>query len=467
MGDTLKRINEYLESDKGRESLHNLGVLVHWAGNAFVFLLSSVIQSMQILNFAFGMIRSIGPAIGKLGHWIAGVAESVGNWFVGVWHSIVDFFTGVWHAITGFFDSVGEGAAKTGDFFSSLWDKLLSGGAAVIDWITALPGRIGDFFSKLPGIVWSAALGMFDAVFYMVGFIAGTLYRLFSQDIPRWVSEGWTWAVAYVEEGATKTWQRIVALPGQIWGALSSFGSTLAGIFRDAWNWSVAYVEEGARRTWARISALPGQIWDALKSLGSTLWGLFRDAWARSNQAISEGVSTALSWFYSLPGKIKNILSSASTWLYNVGKDMLRGLVDGIQDALGWAVNMAKRAAQDIKKGFLDALDINSPSKVMAREVGMPIMEGITYGMKKGLPEAERYIGEVGMRLLGGITPVVNVAAPNVNVGGTTLIADLGEGIRQVVPLAIMNNPRVVAGAAAVGNRQRDGWVNTGRGKGN
>jgi hypothetical protein len=75
-----------------------------------------------------------------------------------------------------------------------------------------------------------------------------------------------------------------------------------------------------------------------------------------------------------------------------------------------------------------------------------------------------RYLGTVANMMVQGFQPTVNVAAPNVHTGDVMLTADFGEGIRQVVPLIITRNPRAIAGANAVGTRERSGWVNTARG---
>lgn len=464
MANALKKMNDYLKSDDGAETLHNLGVIVHWAGNAFVFLLDHATTAWRGLNAFFAFIRGIGPFFSDLGHGIADIARAVGGWFAGIWHDITGFFSAVWSAVTGFFSSVGDGAAAAGGFFSDLWSTILDGGSAVLDWLTALPGQVGAFFTALPGMVWDAVMGVYDAVFYMVGFLGGLLYTFWTQTFPGWISQGWTWVTTYVQEGVQGTLDHLAAFPGQAWAALSSLGSLIGGVFSDAWHWALQYTIEGAERTWARISAFPGQAWAALSSLGSTIGGLFRDAWDAAVQRTISGVTSVVSWAGSLPGKLKSALSDAGHWLYSAGQDAIRGLVNGIEDALGWAVDMARRAANQIKKGFLDALDIGSPSRVMRVEVGRQLLPGVRQGIDDSMPDMQRYLGGVGRMLAGGFNPNVNVAAPNVNVGGTTLIADLGEGIRQVVPLVIMRNPRAVAGSAAVGNQQRDGWVNTGRG---
>lgn len=460
MAEAIAKINEYLKSKEGQETLHNLGVLVHWAGNAFVALMGSVIGGYKALNAVFSFIRGIGPFFRELGHDIADMGRAIGSWAANLWSAVSGAVASAWHAITGFVSDTGS---SIGGWFSSVWSAIVSGGNAVLDWLGALPGRIGAFIMGLPSMIASFGQSIVDSVSYMIGYLAGVLVQFWTVSLPNWINTGWASAVAYVEDGASRTWARIAALPGQISGALASVGSLIASTFQSAWNWAVAYVEEGARRTWARISALPGQIWGALSSLGSAIGGQMQAAWNWAVNAVSSGYHSVIDWINRVPGAVRSAFSSAGSWLVSAGRDIMRGLANGIQDTLDWAVGQARRAAEKIKDGFLGALGIASPSKVMRMEVGRWILPGVMKGIQDTRPQFDKYLGATADMISGGFNPTVNVGSPNVSVGGTTVIADLGEGIRQVVPIMIMKNPQTVASAANVGNRRRTGWVNTGR----
>ncbi|MEV7211462.1 hypothetical protein, partial [Streptomyces sp. NPDC093554] len=65
------------------------------------------------------------------------------------------------------------------------------------------------------------------------------------------------------------------------------------------------------------------------------------------------------------------------------GKSIIEGLGKGIDDASGGLFTKAWNMAQDIRKTFSSALQINSPSKVMI-PIGSAVPEGVGVGMDRG-----------------------------------------------------------------------------------
>jgi phage-related protein len=241
-------------------------------------------------------------------------------------------------------------------------------------------------------------------------------------------------------------------------------GSDMVNAVTNAWNGMFESTSRGVQRTANTVSELPGKASNALSSLPGTVGNWVSSTWSRAVDSTSRGLSSVVSTVSSLGGRIVGALSGAGSWLVSAGANMMRGLGNGIMGMLGWAVDQAYAAARKVKEGFLSALGIRSPSRVMRVEVGRQLLPGAMEGVKDTIPDAQRYMGAVANMLVQGFTPTVNVAAPSVHTGDVMLQADFGEGIRQAVPLIITRNPRIVAGAAAVGDRQRSGWVNTARG---
>lgn len=456
MGDAIAKVNEYLKSKDGQETLHNLGVLVHWAGNAIVFLIDSTTGAYRALNAFFNFIRGIGPFFSKLGSDIADIARAIGHWFAGLWDDITGGISAAASAVGDFFVGIGR-------WFSDAWDAVVSFGAGIVQWFVDLPGKIGSFLAAIPAQVAGFFSTLFDSFFYGIGYLAGLLVRFWIVDLPNWIMQGWNWAIQATRTAITAVANFVTGLPGMVWNGLQSLASVIGGAVEAAWNWAKDATLKAILDLTAWANALPGRIWGILSALGDAIGGWFSRAWTRARDATVSGYNSVMTWLNNLPGAVKNALSNAGSWLYNAGKDALRGLVNGLQDSLGWAVDQAKRAASAIKRGFLDALGINSPSRVMRMEVGRWVLPGVMQGIEDTKPRFEQYLGVTADMVAGSMRPVVNVAAPSVSVGGTTLIADLGEGIRQVVPIAVMKAPKVVATAANVGFRQQAAWTNTGR----
>lgn len=86
----------------------------------------------------------------------------------------------------------------------------------------------------------------------------------------------------------------------------------------------------------------------------------------------------------SLPQIIDAIIDTFGEvdWL-QLGKDIIRGLIDGISSMASAVVDKVKSIGNSIKNGFKKVLGIASPSKIMRDEIGLWIPEGISVGIEK------------------------------------------------------------------------------------
>jgi len=456
MANALKKVNDYLKTPQGAETLHNLGDIVHWAGDAFVFLLDHATSTFRALNALFNFVRGIGPFFSRLGSDIADFARGVGHWFADLGRTIWGGITTAISAVGSFFDMIGHG-------FMVAWRAVVGAGGAVVSWFASLPGIIGNFVTSIPGYLAQFAQYLYNGILYGIGYVAGLLTRFLFIDMPNWFAQGWNWAVQATTNGVNWVINWITTLPERTGALLASFGSTVLGWFTTAWESAKNTTVNGLETVILWVSALPSRISAMLSGLRDAIGGWFSRSWNSAKDATISGYMTIVAWINRIPGAIMGALSGAGSWLYNAGRDVIRGLVNGVRDALGWAVNAAEAAARRIADGFKHGLGISSPSRVMRVEVGRWLLPGAMQGVEDTVPQFRRYLGTTADMIAGDMRPVVNVGAPNVSVGGTTLIADLGDGIRQAVPLQIMRNSDVVATAANVGNRQRAAWSNTAR----
>lgn len=117
----------------------------------------------------------------------------------------------------------------------------------------------------------------------------------------------------------------------------------------------------------------------------------FRDGVNKIVSKIGEFVKKIPGFFQELPGKIVNI-----------GKNIMSGLLSGIQD--GW--NSLKRGisstCDNIVGWFQSKLKINSPSKLIADKIGKGIAEGLGYGVEQNEDEAIKPMNKVVNRMISG-----------------------------------------------------------------
>jgi phage-related protein len=452
----VKKLTDYFKSAEGIEFLETI---VSWMDESGGLMLTLVDIISTLLNAFVGLInflQAIPGAFAAAWQWIKKTTVAVGEWIAMAAGVTWDWIKGAASAVADFFKMIGS-------WFVDAYNTVVGWGSALLDWFSKIPGWIGEFFSNLPGWIADGLAATRDAIFYGIGWVAGFIVGIFLS-IPGALAAAWEWISTTVMNGVTKTADFVRTLPQRAGEALASLGSTIGGAVDAAWDWAYESTSKGVQYSWSKTQELVGRVGEILSALPGRIGGWVTEGWNRGREATSSGIDRVVSTARELPGKIGSALSGAGSWLYNVGRDMISGLIRGLGDALGWAVDQAKRAANKIKEGFLDALDSHSPSRVMDREVGRTILPGVVQGIKRDIPDTMRYLGTVANMMVQGFQPTVNVAAPNVHTGDVMLTADFGEGIRQVVPLIITRNPRAIAGANAVGTRERSGWVNTARG---
>jgi phage-related minor tail protein len=93
--------------------------------------------------------------------------------------------------------------------------------------------------------------------------------------------------------------------------------------------------------------------------------------------AIVDGFNNAIEFIKGLP-------EQAVDW----GKNILKGLVNGITNTVGEVVDAVKGAAGKISGAFKDFFDIHSPSRLMRDQIGKQIVAGVAVGITDNQKEA-------------------------------------------------------------------------------
>lgn len=123
--------------------------------------------------------------------------------------------------------------------------------------------------------------------------------------------------------------------------------------------------------------------------------------------------STAAQGFVS---NIVNGLSGLPDQMVTIGSNVVEGIWSGISAGWDWLIGKVKDLAGSLFQGAKDALEINSPSKVFAREVGQWIPPGIGVGVDEAMPDLEDQMGDDMDRLAQKMQAAVEVETGNITV---------------------------------------------------
>lgn len=100
---------------------------------------------------------------------------------------------------------------------------------------------------------------------------------------------------------------------------------------------------------------------------------------------VREKVGAAMDFVRGIPGKITAVFSGAKTYLSQAGRDIIAGLVAGLDAAKQWVIDKIQQIADVIPQWVKKRLGIASPSRVMAA-IGVDTVRGIVVGLAQGAP---------------------------------------------------------------------------------
>lgn len=390
-----------------------VGLLITWLEIFFKVLGPIIVEGMRSFATAADMWKAFTEAVVNGVNWIGDTWKKIPGWWDASWGAVSGFFSDLWGKISGFFTGLGSGTA---DVWGSVTETIKSKWQTVVDWFQALPGKIGTAVSAIPGLVGSFFQMMFDQALYLIGFGAGLVVKAFT-DLPVAVwnvtQAGFALVIGLFAAAGLAMLENTKNAFNWIVAAVGTGFTWIGNKFREGWAWAILNTTNSIRSIIRFVGELPG-----------VLYRFAVDTFVRMLGAFKTGGFNLVNYVIGLPGRIMKAVSSLKGSMGNAGKDAIRGLINGLESMMGWAVDQAKRAARKIAQGFKDALKIGSPSKVMADEVGHWIPAGVAEGMNDNMGVVDDAMSTFPDML--PRQPVANHAeqvatSQNTNYGGVTM----------------------------------------------
>lgn len=133
-------------------------------------------------------------------------------------------------------------------------------------------------------------------------------------------------------------------------------------------------------------------------------------------QAITDLANTIVNGTDDVSGAIETAIAAAKTATAptsksegkTVGESYMDGVANGIKDGTSVAVLAAEESARAVNAAYKNTLDINSPSGVAKREVGLQIPAGIGEGIIEGMPPVLQAIRRSTEGIISGATSVIS-----------------------------------------------------------
>ena len=294
------------------------------------------------------------------------------------------------------------------NFWIGLWEKIQEACAVAKEWIGEKIEEIGKFFTEtLPnffkGVIEWIKKNWKSILLFLVNPFAG-LFKYFYDNnskfkefvdnaikyIKELPSKVWTWLVNTINKITTwrnnminkakeaalgfinKVVEFVKQLPSKVWTWLVNVVSKVA-----SWGLNMATKAKEVATKFVTsvvnfIKQLPSKIWTWLSNAASKVvsWG---------SSLASKGREAATKLLNAIVDKVKSIPSK----LLSIGKDIVKGLWNGIGNATSWLKSKIKGFVGDVTGWLKKFFKIGSPSKLMRDEIGRWLPEGMAVGIDR------------------------------------------------------------------------------------
>jgi tape measure domain-containing protein len=316
---------------------------------------------MTVLSPAFTQIgQMIGgqllPAIQRFIPAIAPIAgfllKIFGGALVGALKGVVNVVEGIIKIITGILN---------------VFTGLLTG-----NWSLAWKGLKGIVMGALQGILGVIQVWLNVSV---INFLRGGFLKI----IPDLFRAGWG-----IVRGTT-----VAAVKG-IGAAIRGLPAMLRSVAINAMAGLARAFSSGRSKAVSIIRALPGLMVSALRVLGGLLAAVARGALTLMASAIRAYAHVVITALKAVVTKLPGAVAGAVAQMVSVGHDIISGIARGISGAVGMVESAVKSLASHIPGWAKKILNIGSPSRVMAKEVGRWIPAGIAVGIESNAKTVEK-----------------------------------------------------------------------------
>lgn len=265
------------------------------------------------------------------------------------------------------------------------------------DWIGAAQGLIENLANSL-SIAAQEILGTDDP-----GQILSMIAQGINTYLPKLLAAG-AEIIKTIAAG-------IQSLAGQLPSLLLTIGQTAVRFLRQI-DW-VGLGKSLLSFIIGGLSAMQGAWFSILKSIGQTGLNLFKSIdWAGLGKAVLQFVingikslgNTVLTTLKQIGQNALNAFKNLS-WV-KVGTDIVKGIISGIANAAGGLYNSLKNLATNALNSAKQKLEIGSPSKLFADEVGQWVPAGIAQGVKENAGIVEKAMSDLASDALSSFEDV-------------------------------------------------------------
>jgi phage-related protein len=340
---------------------------------------------------AEGSAGGLSGALGGLGGVLGGLLGPIAI-IVAVVGAFIGTFIYLWNTSSTFREEIDK-----------IKDKLDKDLKPVMDDMKESLQQIGDFLLN----VWDVIANLLEPFIVGITAILADIYE----------------GIMKIVGGIVDVIAGIVTLdPDKIMKGLGKIFDGIMDLFKSVGDGCKAFFDD----IWAKIGGFVDDVVGKIADFFSDLWTKFKDGMATIGEKVSDGIDNVVKFFKDLPGNVKekvdDFVSKVKDWfgkvpdnikeafkdVADIGKNLVEGVWNGINDKVDWIVKKVKGFGDKVMKGLKDFFGIHSPSRLMRDEIGIYLGEGIGVGIEDSAKYAVTSATQMGSDVMSAVSDSVD-----------------------------------------------------------
>lgn len=341
--------------------------VAEWVSNnpQLAATITAVVTAVGIL---MGIIMALAPIFTALS--AGATAFGIGLLpLIGIVAGVVLAIAGLVAAGIAIYQNWDEIKAKSTEVWGSIMDYLSQTWESIKSTASTVWGAIKSFFAQW----WDEILAVFTGP---IGILVYT------------IAHNWD----AIKETTSNVWNGIKNFFSNVWDGIKNVFTTVIGTV-------VSFVVE----RWNNLKSNTTSIFNAVKDFISTTWNnikatatsvvqgiidTVRNKFEQMKSAITEKMNAVKTAVETGWNKAKSFLEGIN--LVTIGKNIIQGIINGINDKFSGVKAKIQELAAMIPEWAKKILGIKSPSRVMQNEVGAQIGAGLAKGIDQSKSKVEK-----------------------------------------------------------------------------
>lgn len=346
-----------------------------------------LVQALQLAAPALGqLLTALSPIIGQLGGALLQALSAV----LPVLSALAGVFTSVLLAVLNAVMSVLPVVVQAIQQLAGVVSTALQAATPVLTEVGTLLGQIaGQILSALLPVIpplasaflsiVTALLPILPPILQLVSALLPPLLGLITSLLPIIVQAAGLFAtlVSAIAPLITQIAQLLIPIIQALFDFVQPIFTAIVSVISGA----MQVIQGVIQVVMGLISGDWNKAWSGIKNILGGIWGAIKGV-------VADGIGGLLSWFASLPGRILGALGNLGGLLVDAGKNIIRGLVDGISAGFGWV----KDKLGQLTNWITSWKGPPARDKILLSGNGRLIMSGLLAGLRDGEPQIRDYL---------------------------------------------------------------------------